>query len=550
MRRINTSRPIGSRRTTRRRRRAIAQALPADGWRMRLRAQLSALAVEARAAAVGLLGLGGHVLGALGSIPFGAAYRRAAGRARVAYLALRAGLSAGLSSTRDRLALGAATLIRAGDRTLRWVAGVRLPEIPGRDPVMFGAAIGAAIIVGAGLVVLIGAELREDTADTQTVAALSGRDRDGLAAGWQLADPAAQETSRADNEAEIPPTARGHTDGIAEPAPVIAVAPDAARGVSDGALADQDENLAAALPLLDIPEDGHRDLALRRPGRPPLPVLPPPHDAHPPAPAARPQWLANAVQTRHRPGKNPMIAIVIDDAGVVQARTARAIDLPPPLTIAFIPYSRNLTQQTRRARQNGHELLLHIPMEAGSSTVDPGPNALLTSLDGDEIMRRFRWALSRFDGYVGVNNHMGSKFMARADLVEPLLAEMNARGLMFLDSRTDRTTVGAELARGMELPHASRQVFLDNDLDADRIAAQLAELERVARQRGHAVAIGHPHDVTVDVLAKWIPEARARGFDLVPVSAIVKLEYGDDAAGLLAAAAGGGEPDGLLGSTQ
>lgn len=189
-------------------------------------------------------------------------------------------------------------------------------------------------------------------------------------------------------------------------------------------------------------------------------------------------------------------------------------------------------------------------MEAGSSTVDPGPNALLTSLDGDEIMRRFRWALSRFDGYVGVNNHMGSKFMARADLVEPLLAEMNARGLMFLDSRTDRTTVGADLARGMELPHASRQVFLDNDLDAEKIAAQLAELERVARRRGHAVAIGHPHDVTVEVLAKWIPEARARGFDLVPVSAIVKLEYGDDAAGLLAAATGSGEPDGLLGGTQ
>ena len=243
-----------------------------------------------------------------------------------------------------------------------------------------------------------------------------------------------------------------------------------------------------------------------------------------------------------------MIAIVIDDAGVAQARTARAIELPAPLTIAFIPYSQNLKQQSRRARQNGHELLLHIPMEADSNAVDPGPNALLTSLDGDEIMRRFRWALSRFDGYVGVNNHMGSKFMARADLVEPLLEEMNARGLMFLDSRTDSRTVGAALARGMDLPHASRQVFLDNDLDADTITGQLAELERVARRRGYAIAIGHPHDVTVDVLARWIPEARARGFDLVPVSAIVKLEYG--AGNQLAAATGGGKTDGFLGGTQ
>ncbi|MDH3231865.1 MAG: divergent polysaccharide deacetylase family protein, partial [Alphaproteobacteria bacterium] len=119
---------------------------------------------------------------------------------------------------------------------------------------------------------------------------------------------------------------------------------------------------------------------------------------------------------------------------------------------------------------------------------------------------------------------------------------------MFLDSRTDSRTVGAALARGMDLPHASRQVFLDNDLDADTITGQLAELERVARRRGYAIAIGHPHDVTVDVLARWIPEARARGFDLVPVSAIVKLEYG--AGNQLAAATGGGKTDGFLGGTQ
>jgi polysaccharide deacetylase 2 family uncharacterized protein YibQ len=428
-------------------------------------------------------------------------------------------------------------------RLRRGIAKVRLPDIPGGDPVVFGASVGAAIVIAAGLVVLLASELRNNERSSQSVAELSERDWSRLSGDWLPVAPAEQNGHGADAEADIPPTARGLSDDVAEPAPIMALAP---RGTAPG---DENENLAAALPLLDIPEDVGGELALMPPERPSVPV-PPPHDARPSAPTARPQWLANAVQPKHRRAKSPMIAIVIDDAGVAQARTARAIDLPAPLTIAFIPYGRNLDRQTRRARENGHELLLHIPMEAGSSAVDPGPNALLTSLDGDEIMRRFRWALSRFDGYVGVNNHMGSKFMARTDLLEPLLAEMNARGLMFLDSRTDRTTVGAALARGMDLPHASRQVFLDNILESDKIAAQLAELERVARRRGHAIAIGHPHDVTVDVLAAWIPEARARGFDLVPVSAIVKLEYGDDAAGLLAAAAGGGEADGLLGSAQ
>ncbi len=406
---------------------------------------------------------------------------------------------------------------------------------------MFGTAVGIAVIALAGLVVLVGHALRDRGPAPQSVAvattdrAVPHRDRRVIA----MPEP----TPSADFEAQMPSQWRGLTRGVVEPAPGVLVA-------RNGGAADQDENLASALPLLDLSDGRHRDGVESGPARPPLPDLPYRHDGQPPAPSVRPQWLANAVETEHAPGRRPMISIVIDDAGVAEARTARAIELPAPLTIAFIPYSRNLEQQTRRARDNGHELLLHIPMEPGSDAVDPGPNALLTSLDDDEIMRRFRWALAQFDGYVGVNNHMGSKFMARPDLVEPLLTEMNARGLMFLDSRTDSRTVGAELARNMDLPHASRQVFLDNELDAESILAQLAVLERVARQRGHAIAIGHPHDVTVDVLAQWIPAARARGLDLVPVSAIVKLAYGAEARSQLAAAAGSGKTNGLLGSPQ
>jgi len=260
---------------------------------------------------------------------------------------------------------------------------------------------------------------------------------------------------------------------------------------------------------------------------------------------APPAWLANAVEPRQI-GKGPMIAIVIDDAGVVQGRTRRASELPAPITIAFIPYSDNLEKQARYARSRGHELLLHIPMEPNGGAADPGYNALLTNLSQKEIMRRFRWALDRFDGYVGVNNHMGSKFMARGDLVKPVLEETNARGLLFLDSRTDHNTTGTRLARDMGMPNATRNIFLDNDLDAVKIRAQLAALEQVARRRGSAIAIGHPHDVTVEVLADWIPEARRKGFVLVPVSTIVKQEYGPR----LAAVSAGGESEGLLGGAQ
>ncbi len=543
MRRNSAPGPIGRRRRIRRRRRAIAPAAPSVFRRGRLRRRLLPLTAFARAIARRAGALGHHLAGSLASIRVRESCRELTARGWSACTRFFEQAAARLIFARRQLAGPAARFYLACHRVAQRIAHIRLPEIPGRDPVIFGTAVGIAVIAFAGLVVLVGHALRDRGPAPQDVAVVTadrpvpGPDR------RPTAMPEWTERSPADFESQTPPQGRGLTRGIVEPAPGVPVA-------RDGGATDEDENLAAALPLLDLPDGRHRDGVARGPERPPSPDSPYRHDGQPPVPSVRPQWLANAVETEHVPGRRPMVSIVIDDAGVAQARTARAIELPAPLTIAFIPYSRNLEQQTRQARENGHELLLHIPMEPGSDTVDPGPNALLTTLDEDEIMRRFRWALSQFDGYVGVNNHMGSKFMARADLVEPLLTEMNARGLMFLDSRTDSRTVGAELARGMELPHASRQVFLDNELDADSILAQLAVLERVARQRGHAIAIGHPHDVTVDVLAEWIPAARARGLDLVPVSAIVKLEYGADAGSQLAAAAGSGKANGLLGSPQ
>ena len=191
-----------------------------------------------------------------------------------------------------------------------------------------------------------------------------------------------------------------------------------------------------------------------------------------------------------------------------------------------------------------------MPMEPSGSVADPGPNALLTTLREDELMRRFRWGLSRFDGYVGVSNHMGSRFMARAELVRPILDEIDDRGLLFLDSWTRADTAGTELARDMGLPNTRRDVFLDNEQTVDFVTNRLAQLEAIARKKGFSVGLGHPHPVTLEVLERWIPRARDRGVTLVPISTVVRLEYGEGLERMLAAAAGGGEPDRFLRGTE
>jgi polysaccharide deacetylase 2 family uncharacterized protein YibQ len=240
-----------------------------------------------------------------------------------------------------------------------------------------------------------------------------------------------------------------------------------------------------------------------------------------PPPAAKPAWLRFAVPAPAT-GHRPLVAIVLDDLGLDRARTAEAIRLRGALTMSFMTYAANLGEQTAAARRAGHELFLHVPMEAVDQHADPGPHGLYTALSRDEILERLRWGLGRFDGFVGINNHMGSKFTSDARSMAPVMEELHARGLVFLDSRTSPSSAGVRLAVSYGVPHAARDVFLDDDQAPAAITRQLTQVEQVARRHGSAIAIGHPHDTTIAALRAWLPLLGEKGLALVPVSAVVR----------------------------
>jgi uncharacterized protein len=271
-----------------------------------------------------------------------------------------------------------------------------------------------------------------------------------------------------------------------------------------------DPPAAAAAPAPHPPAPPVRTAAVVRPPAPP-----------PSTRSDQPAWLRYAVASPALRGR-PHIAIVIDDLGLDRRRTERTIALPAPLTLSFLGYANDLPQLAEEGHRAGHELLVHVPMEPISRSEDMGPNGLAVGLGEEEVLRRLRWNLARFDGFVGINNHMGSRFTASAENMAPVMAELKARGLLFLDSRTIARSAGVELARRYGVPHAARDVFLDNEVNAPAIAAQLAEVEAIARRNGSAVAIGHPHDATIAELARWIEQLPKKGFVLVPLSTIVR----------------------------
>jgi len=247
-----------------------------------------------------------------------------------------------------------------------------------------------------------------------------------------------------------------------------------------------------------------------------------PHAAPPqdglPTFEGEPAWKRYATATAI-PGGTAVIAVVIDDVGLNRARTADVIALPAPVTLSFMPYGEDLQNQVDKARTLGHEVMLHLPMQPESDSEDPGPKALLVTLPPQELQDRVVWNMDRFSGYVGFNNHMGSKFTADQEGMGVVMREAARRGLMFLDSRTTPRSTGPASAARFGVPLLKRDIFIDNVATEAAVRAQLDKAAELARRRGAAIVIGHPHKATVAALHAWIPTLQ--DVTLVPITALL-----------------------------
>ena len=218
----------------------------------------------------------------------------------------------------------------------------------------------------------------------------------------------------------------------------------------------------------------------------------------------------------------PRIVVVIDDVGLDRRRARETVKLPGPLTLSFMAYAEDLKKQAASARKAGHELMLHVPMEPSSASINPGPNVLLSGMPQEELLKNVEWNLGQMDGYVGINNHMGSRFTADAESMKIVVATLKERGYLFLDSVTSGRSVAHETARDGGIPYAVRNVFLDHEDELTAIRRQLRHTELIARKTGLAIAIGHPRDKTIEALREWLPKLDEKGFQLVPISVAVR----------------------------
>lgn len=219
----------------------------------------------------------------------------------------------------------------------------------------------------------------------------------------------------------------------------------------------------------------------------------------------------------------PRIAVVLTGVGVSARSTTDAISrLPGDFTLAFAPYGRDLEAQVMRARRDGHEVLLQVPMEPFDfPDSDPGPHTLRASSNAKENIERLHWLMSRFSGYVGIMNYMGGKLLSNPTALQPVLDEMARRGLLFLDDGSTPRASVLELASRTGLPAIRADRIVEAAGSAKPLRTLLAEAEEIALRNGRAVITVPALSANIEMLVNWESELASRNILVAPLSAVM-----------------------------
>ncbi|KKB07653.1 divergent polysaccharide deacetylase family protein [Devosia chinhatensis] len=220
----------------------------------------------------------------------------------------------------------------------------------------------------------------------------------------------------------------------------------------------------------------------------------------------------------------PRVALVFTGLGINEQGSLDAIGtLPDDVTLAFAPYGRSLETTVAAARLAGHEVMLELPMEPFDYPQnDPGPHTILTGESPRANLDKLFWLMARFGGYFGVINNMGARFTASGTDMAPVMEEIGARGLGYMDDGGSNRSVAAQFAGTNNVPFARANLMVDVNPARASILAALASLEAQAMESGSAIGIVSALPISVQTVSDWARELDAKGIALVPASALMK----------------------------
>lgn len=217
-----------------------------------------------------------------------------------------------------------------------------------------------------------------------------------------------------------------------------------------------------------------------------------------------------------------VIGLIIDDFGYRNDHVSNGfLQLPGKLTYAIIPGHDYSQLFSKKAYDAGYEIIVHLPMENIGKTYGEEEYVLMSYFQDDEIKNRINKAFDYLPESVGLNNHQGSRGTADSRVMTLVAGVIKEKNKFFIDSRTANNSLAETTMRKYGVPTNKRDIFLDNELDEEKIKIQLLELADVSEEKGIAIGIGHVKPQTLNVLAKEIPVLQEKGFRFEFVSRLV-----------------------------
>jgi uncharacterized protein len=223
------------------------------------------------------------------------------------------------------------------------------------------------------------------------------------------------------------------------------------------------------------------------------------------------------------PQKIARLAIIIDDVGLNLENGVRALAIPGPMTFAILPHRKYSQQLAYLAGRLNKDVMLHAPMSTIRNTA-LGDGALDESLDESNFKQRLAFSLENTPNIKGMNNHMGSRLTANSQYMQWVMEVLKEKHLFFVDSRTSADSVAYDIAQQDNIPSLRRDIFLDHEVNTAFVNQQFKKAVQIARKYGSAVAIGHPHRVTLDYLNRAVLELPELGVQQVTVSTMLASE--------------------------
>ena len=232
-----------------------------------------------------------------------------------------------------------------------------------------------------------------------------------------------------------------------------------------------------------------------------------------------------SIQSPVETAKVPMrgvIGLIIDDFGYRNDHVSNGfLQLPGKLTYAIIPGHDYSQLFSKKAYDSGYEIIVHLPMENIGKTYGEEEYVLMSYFQDDEIKNRINKAFDYLPESIGLNNHQGSRGTADSRVMTLVAGVIKEKKKFFIDSRTTNNSLAETTMRKYGVPTNKRDIFLDNELDEEKIKIQLLELADVSEEKGIAIGIGHVKPQTLNVLAKEIPVLQEKGFRFEFVSKLV-----------------------------